>query len=283
MKCWAIILTSVWFIFACNNNKKNANKSGNFNTGTQDSIDQSNKQIPIDSLHWQINGIKVYAMKVPDNNSEASISLAKPIKNPGIENAVTFNFQLQNFELNKNTPLPKDYQNIANNKKGQYIGFLLNNGEIEKVRQDSFQTQLFSGNNVITAFLCTSYGVSFKEKTALFLKDYSIGGTPVTFNAKGKHLFYNIPSGTFVGQEAKKVVLDFYLANTKLSQNGDKVRATIDGTEFLLPRWCPYIIEGLKAGKNTIRLELVDKNGNLIAGPFNDSGERTIEIRKQSV
>ena len=56
------------------------------------------------------------------------------------------------------------------------------------------------------------------------------------------------------------------------------MRATIDGQPFLLYRWAPYFIEGLELGPHTVRLELLDKDGNLVPGAFNDSGERTFNL-----
>jgi len=73
-------------------------------------------------------------------------------------------------------------------------------------------------------------------------------------------------------------MLDFYLVNTELSPEGNKVRATINGTEFMLDRWMPYIMEGLPMGENTVKLELVDNNGNVLPGPFN-SVERTFTLK----
>jgi hypothetical protein len=40
----------------------------------------------------------------------------------------------------------------------------------------------------------------------------------------------------------------------------------------------PYFIEGLQLGEHTVRLELVDPQGQLVPGPFNDSGERSFKF-----
>ena len=65
--------------------------------------------------------------------------------------------------------------------------------------------------------------------------------------------------------------MDFYLINTKISSEGNKVRATIEDTEFLIDEWAPYYIEGLPMGEVSIKLELIDSNGELIKTPFNPS------------
>ena len=76
-------------------------------------------------------------------------------------------------------------------------------------------------------------------------------------------------------------MLDFYLVNTKLSEAGNKVKAIINGTEFILTDWKPYSIEGLPIGENKIQLQLIDKTGKLIPGPFNDSGLRIINLKTE--
>ena len=47
------------------------------------------------------------------------------------------------------------------------------------------------------------------------------------------------------------------------------MRATINDSEFMIDEWAPYYIEGLSTGEVTIKLELLDSNGELIDSPFN--------------
>jgi hypothetical protein len=54
-----------------------------------------------------------------------------------------------------------------------------------------------------------------------------------------------------------------------LDPKGNRVKATINGSEFIIEQWQPYIMEGLPLGENTVSLELVDKDGNFVDGPFN--------------
>jgi hypothetical protein len=90
-------------------------------------------------------------------------------------------------------------------------------------------------------------------------------------------MFYSRPKGEYKGLDTERVILDFYLVNTDLSSDGNKVRATINGEQFLIDKWAPYFMEGLPMGESTIKLELVDHTGNIIDGPFN-SVERTISL-----
>ena len=101
----------------------------------------------------------------------------------------------------------------------------------------------------------------------------------MNFDLKAPHMFYSRPKGEYVGKDTEKIMLDFYLVNTDLSTTGNKVRATINGTEFMLDRWLPYIIEGLPMGEVTIKLELLDNNGAVLPGPYN-TVERKITLKE---
>ena len=90
-------------------------------------------------------------------------------------------------------------------------------------------------------------------------------------------LFYSRPKGTYKGTDTEKLLLDFYLINTEISADGNKVRATIQDKEFIIDEWAPYYIEGLAKGDVKIKLELIDSSGNLIDTPFNPS-ERTVTL-----
>ncbi|MDQ3395208.1 MAG: phosphopeptide-binding protein, partial [Bacteroidota bacterium] len=99
---------------------------------------------------------------------------------------------------------------------------------------------------------------------------------PIDLNAP--HMFYSRPKGEYEGEDTKRIMLDFYLVNTELSNKGNKVRATINGQEFIIDKWQPYGVEGLPMGENTFKLELLDANNNLIQGPYN-SVTRTITLK----
>ena len=46
----------------------------------------------------------------------------------------------------------------------------------------------------------------------------------------------------------------------------------------MLDKWEPYVVEGLPMGDNTFKLELLDKDGNLVDNRFNPV-ERTITLK----
>ncbi|MEP2346725.1 MAG: hypothetical protein ABJH96_02975, partial [Algoriphagus sp.] len=91
-------------------------------------------------------------------------------------------------------------------------------------------------------------------------------------------MIYSRPKGEYTGADTENLLLDFFLLNTTLSETGNKVRATINGQEFMITEWAPYVIKGLVKGEVTIQLELLDADGNLIPGDFNDV-TRTVTLK----
>jgi hypothetical protein len=193
-----------------------------------------------------------------------------------------FNFTVTDYELGAQTATAGE-NGLANSGKGQHIHLIVNNGPYSAHYEPGFNNQLSDGNNVILAFLSRSYHESVKNGKAFVVTQVAVGdkaGEAADLNAP--HMFYSRPKGTYTGEAANKVLLDFFLANTSIGgENGNVVRATINGNAFYLNRWVPYTMEGLKNGDNTVKLELLDAAGKLVPGPFN-SVERTFKLEKEA-
>ena len=190
---------------------------------------------------------------------------------------VTFEFAVTNYELAVQTP-DAETRGIANSGKGQHIHFILNNDPYSAHYESSFTKNLSEGNHVVLAFLSRSYHESVKNGMAYVLKEITVGEPEATgnFDETAQHLFYSRPKGTYSGADTEKLMLDFFLFNTEISPEGNKVRATINGEENYLTEWAPYYIEGLEKGEVNVKLELLDKDGNLIPGPFNSVERKVI-------
>ncbi|MCB1022836.1 MAG: hypothetical protein KDB79_00500 [Acidobacteria bacterium] len=96
-------------------------------------------------------------------------------------------------------------------------------------------------------------------------------------------LTYSRPKGEYKGADAEAIMLDFWLSNAKLAGDGGEysVRFTINGGEpRLIEKWAPIWLKGWKDGKNTVKLELVDKSGNLVKNGGYNSTEREITVSK---
>ena len=179
---------------------------------------------------------------------------------------VDYAFDVQNYELGVQTK-DAETRGIANSGKGQHIHFIVNNGAYSAHYMSGVMNTLDEGNYVVLAFLSRSYHESVKSKGAFYVENLAVGDVePKTEDLSAPHLFYSRPKGTYVDLDTKKIMLDFYLLNTTISADGNKVKATINGEEFIIIEWAPYYIEGLPLGETTIKLELIDADGNTIEG-----------------
>ena len=198
----------------------------------------------------------------------AKISLDEPTI---VDDDYEFIFNVSDYELGIQTLTDFDY-NLANSGKGQHIHFIVNNGPYSAHYENIFSKKLKDSSNVILAFLSRSYHESVKNKNAFVLTQ--VGENNIDLN--NEFLFYSRPKGTYKGIDTEKLLLDFYLVNSEISANGNKVRATIQDKEFIIEEWAPYYIEGLPKGEIKIKLELIDASGNLIDSPFNPSNRTVI-------
>jgi hypothetical protein len=156
------------------------------------------------------------------------------------------------------------------------IAVIENNYSISHYQKNTITKEFLFGNNVFLAFLTHPNGIAVKTNNALVLKNVLIDDEEM-FNMHQPHLFYYLPNA-----KTAHPILDFCLVNSSISENGNKVKVTINETEFLISKWAAYQIEGLQNENNTIRIQLIDKGGILIDGPFNDSGERVFIVSKNS-
>ncbi|MCR9252886.1 MAG: hypothetical protein NXI20_20855 [bacterium] len=219
--------------------------------------------------------------KAPESPSfeEAALTLVEPYQDRADTGAVNFQFNVSNYELGAQTSDAAE-RGIANSGKGQHVHLIINNGPYSAHYDDKFDKTLEAGNYTILAFLSRSYHESVKGPATFITKQLTVGDvTAEAFDFNAQHLFYSRPKGTYKGADTNKVMLDFFLLNTELSADGNKVRATINDQEFMIDEWAPYYIENAPKGDLQIKLELLNKDGEVIPGPYNVS-ERTVKLEE---
>ena len=216
-------------------------------------------------LAFSCDNNKIKISKVEGSPKYEDAALVLNELNSGSE--LEFSFDVKNYELGAQTEHEFQYS-LANSKKGQHIHLIINNNPYSAHYTNKFKKKLDPDNGIILAFLSRSYHESVKNKNAYIFTQY---GDLEKIDLDKQYLFYSRPKGTYTGQDTKKLLLDFYLVNTTISKNGNKVRATINDEEFLIDEWSPYYIEGLPKGEVKIKLELINSSGELIDSPFNPS------------
>lgn len=96
-------------------------------------------------------------------------------------------------------------------------------------------------------------------------------------------LTYSRPKGEYKGDDAQNIMIDFWLSNGKLVGDGGdyRVRYSVDGNEAkYIDKWSPIWLSGWSDGKHTVKLELVDKNGNSVDNGGYNSTTREITISR---
>jgi hypothetical protein len=141
------------------------------------------------------------------------------------------------------------------------------------------------GQHVLVAYPSRANQESVKTAGALAVQPFFIatkdqGGLDLA----RPMLVYGDPNGDYRGEKAKHVLIDFQVVNDTLSDGGDRVAITVAGrglpeklTASVSKVGTPYYVDRLPDGVYTVTLELVDKGGNLVPGPWN-STTRTISI-----
>ncbi len=214
------------------------------------------------------NGIRINKVIGSPAYENSKLFLTDAVK---VDDQYMFSFDIDDYNLGIQTNKDFEYT-LANSAKGQHIHFIVDNGPYSAHYDQNFSKNVEEGD-VILAFLSRSYHESVKNNQAYVLTQV---GEKNNIDLSNEFLFYSRPKGKYTGDDTKKLLLDFYLVNTNISPDGNKVRATINETEFIIDEWAPYYIEGLPLGEVSIKLELIDSTGNLIKTPFNPSNRKVV-------
>lgn len=209
---------------------------------------------------------------------DAILEMTAPAEGATVESGtVTFEYDVTNYELGEQTP-DADQKRLANSGKGQHIHLILNNNPYYAIYEPTFDLELEDGHYVALSFLSRSYHESVKQPEAFRVSQFSVGETQEDIDLSQPMLFYSRPKGTYTGEGTETVLFDFYLFNTEIGPNGNKVKVTVNGSdEFTVDQWEPMVLEGLPMGENTVQIELIDSEGNLVDSPFN-SETRTFTL-----
>lgn len=270
-RLFLLLFISSTFFYACEPTQKRADETTVHREGEEDP----------DSEIARAGNITITPITDSPQFPAARLGMETPRHGAKLQpGAVKFSYRVRNYELTAQTEDAHE-RHCANSEQGQHIHLILNNAPYTAHYTPEFERELPAGHYVAMSFLSRSYHESLKHEGAYVLRTFTVGNAePQEFDVRAPHMFYSRPKGEYVGKDTRRILLDFYLVNTTLSEDGNKVRATINGQEFLINQWLPFGVEGLPMGENTFKLELIDNEGNLIPGPFN-SVERTITLKEE--
>jgi len=186
---------------------------------------------------------------------------------------VSVSLDVKGFETFKNEEL----------KMGPHLHFLVDDQPYRAI-YDTTQSielkELTPGTHTIRVFASRPWHESFKNEGAYAQTTFHLF-TPTENNNPSSNqplLTYSRPEGVY---SAEPIMLDFYLTNTPLheiaTENKEdditdwRIRVTINGESFLLDTWQPIYLTGFKKGKNWVKLEFIDENGNVVKNAFNST------------
>ena len=243
--------------------------------------------------------VRLMAVRPTPEAETVSLFIALPHDGDKVRgNPVWIQTRVEGYALGTDSSFDRAYE-IANSKMGQTIHviiddrpyFAINEPAIDPFREQGnyyivsykFEVpfRLDSGLHTIRAFPARSFGEALKGENTYAVSTFYIGDQTDRMKAdlSRPYITYNEPSDQMDLVESKPVLLDFYVSNCALSADGYKIRLTIDGSiQRTITVWQPYYIYGLKKGKHTVRLELLNAKNIVVPGPFNDV-QRTINIK----
>lgn len=94
-------------------------------------------------------------------------------------------------------------------------------------------------------------------------------------------LTFSRPKGEYKDGDADAIMIDFWLANAKLTGDGGEYRvkyAVDNGEARFIDKWAPIWLSGWTAGRHVVSLELVDKEGKTV-----DNGGYNATVRDFTV
>jgi len=181
-------------------------------------------------------------------------------------------FELRNVSDGEHTirvfPSRPWHESYKNEGAFQMVRFTVKNGggDASKPATTSDGSKMSNANTT-----ATPEGKEMKESTA------------GAVDAKKPLLTYSRPKGEYKGDDADAIMIDFWLENAKLKNDGGdyRVRYTVDGGQpMFIDSWAPIWLKGWTDGKHTLKLELIDKDGNLVDNGGYNSTTREFTVTK---
>lgn len=224
----------------------------------------------------------------------ASASFASPEDSVVVDDPnVSVVVNVENFEAGVQTETPRA-EEIANSGNGQHMHVIIDNQPYmaNYTPGEPFDIgTLEEGPHSLVTFPSRSYHESVKNEGAHDILNFWVGEEAGSFplDPSQPTIVYSRPKGSYSGAAAERIMLDFFLHNVTLSQDGYKARYTVRSADaaadaeplasITLTEWAPAFMTGLESGTYIVRLELLDADGNVVPGTYNTT-EREITVER---
>jgi len=179
-------------------------------------------------------------------------------------------FELKNVSDGEHTlrvfPSRPWHESYKNAGSFQMVKFTVKNGGA-----DTSKPTTTNSNQTMANASATPEGKEMKESTA--------GAVDVSKPL----LTYSRPKGEYKGADADAIMIDFWLSNAKLTGDGGeyRVKYSVNGGEAkFIEKWTPIWLKGFPNGNHSVKVELVDKSGNVVDNGGYNSTTREITVAK---
>ncbi|WP_375501522.1 hypothetical protein [uncultured Nostoc sp.] len=177
----------------------------------------------------------------------------------------------------KDLPIFKDPQL----QLGPHLHVILDNQPyipVYDLNQPLVLPDLSPGTHTLRVFASRPWHESFKNEGAYAQTTFHVFTKTDDNNPDPKLplLTYSRPQSSY---GAEPILLDFYLTNAPLHLVGKenpndpfsdwRIRSTINAESFIFDRWQAVYLKGFHPGKNWVKLEFLDNQGNTVKNAFN--------------
>ncbi|TVP74112.1 MAG: hypothetical protein EA352_11245 [Gemmatimonadales bacterium] len=197
---------------------------------------------------------------------------------------VEVRLDLEGYDLGVPTP-SGDERGLARAPDGQHVHLVLNDEPYDAIYDLSdpiVLEDLPAGTHVLRAFPGRDWHESVKLPGTLAQVTFVVGEGEMEFGQPqewGPSLIYSRPQATYSGAAADSVLVDFVLSGVDLAPDGYTVELEVLDRVFDIERWAPYLLTNLPSGEITLRMALLDPEGNEVDAPFLPV-ERTIQVER---
>ncbi|TVP58167.1 MAG: hypothetical protein EA343_21810 [Nodularia sp. (in: Bacteria)] len=263
---WLMTLVLVFSLTSC------AEKAGS----QEVPVSQRNNPPKISQISQQFSEVSppevIQELRLTLENYRPQVTILSPQPDEILQDSkVTVNFQVKDIPIFKDPEL----------ELGPHLHVILDNQPyiaVYDVNKSLVLPEVSPGTHTLRVFASRPWHESFKNEGAYAQTTFHIFTKTEDNNPDPTLpvLTYSRPKGSY---GAEPILLDFYLTNAPLHLVAEdnpndtvsdwRIRCTINNESFILDRWQPIYLKGFKPGKNWVKLEFLDNQGNSLKNAFN--------------
>lgn len=193
-------------------------------------------------------------------------------------------FNIKKFNLGEQT-VEESATGFKFNKSGQNLCVINDSEDQSYFYSERVEKYFDKTDQYLFAYLSRSYGVALKSESSFgFYKlDMNESDGNLTKENKQKLIYLNSPAKGDIYGKSSKILLDFFLVNHKINEQGSYLELTINDVSFVLNKWAPFIIEGLDYGKYSVQLKAFTKDGKEIETVKMNNSFVEFEVKEEAI